>query len=229
MNITEIINKAIKDMNIEQIIIEKTQESIKETLESIIRDTFKSYSNFGKELEKKVSEELKINLDEIKLDEYNQIIISLFRQSLKENSTNNLYLKEKIDDLVKELTQTEIKQEYKLSEIVELYKEEFSEDAQEDEIEEMYLNVVIESNFWTRIYLNKKEVNHKHEAEVQFSVDHKTGRIEHLNLEGDMIKGRAIYKNRVYGVDKLLYQIYLVGAKIIVDEKDCDLYYQYED
>ena len=60
MNITELVNKAVRDMDIEKIITEKTQEVIKETLESIIKDTFKSWSDFGKELQNKMSEELKV-------------------------------------------------------------------------------------------------------------------------------------------------------------------------
>ena len=157
MNITELVNKAVRDMDIEKIITEKTQEVIKETLESIIKDTFKSWSDFGKELQNKMSEELKINLSEIKLDEYNNVIISLLEQNLKENSTNNLYLKNKIDNLIKEISETDVKKEYKLSEIINLYKSEYEEEAQEDGYEEMYLKVKESSTsdlIW--IFINNK-------------------------------------------------------------------------
>ena len=229
MDINNLIKETIKNMDLETIIKDKTEKVIKETIEETISSNFRSYSDFGKELKEKMTKELRINLDEIKFNEYNQVIIDLLKQTLKENSENNLYLKDKVELLIKELTQTEIKHEYKLSEIVELYKQEFNEDAQEDEIEEMYLKVENDSRFWTRIYLNKKEVSFDYEAEVQFSINNETAKIEHLNLEGDIIKGKSIYKNRIFGVDKLLYQIYLVGAKIIIDEKNCDLYYEYED
>ena len=127
MDIKELIKNSIQNMDIEKIITEKTQEVIKETLESIIKDTFKSWSDFGKELQNKMSEELKINLSEIKLDEYNNVIISLLEQNLKENSTNNLYLKNKIDNLIKEISETDVKKEYKLSEIINLYKSEYED------------------------------------------------------------------------------------------------------
>lgn len=175
-----------------------------------------------------MSEELKVNLHEIKLDEYNQVIIAQLEQHLKENSTNNLYLNEKIKELVEKISETDVKQEYKLSEIVSLDKDEFDEDAQEDKIEEMYLKVE-ENLCLTRIYLDKQEVDYDFRAEVQFSIDNKTGKINSLNLGGDVIKGKAIYKNRIYGVDSLLYQIYLLGATIIVDENDCDTEYELDD
>ena len=228
MNIQELVSKAIQEMDIEKIITEKTQEVIKGTLESIISDTFKSWSDFGKELKEKMSAELKINLKEIKLDEYNQVIIALLKQSLKENATDNLYFKEKIDKLIKQIAETDIKPEYKLSEIVSLYKEEFNEDAQEDKIEEMYLKVDYDK-YSTRIYLDKQEVDYDFKAEVRFYIDNETGKISNLHLEGDVTKGKSIYRNRIYGVDKLLYQIYLLGAKVIIDEKNCDLYYDLDD
>ena len=230
MNITELVNKAVRDMDIEKIITEKTQEVIKETLESIIKDTFKSWSDFGKELKNKVSAELKINLEEIKLDEYNQIIISLLEQSLKENSTDNLYFKEKIDKLIKEIAETDVKSEYKLSEIINLYKSEYEEEAQEDGYEEMYLKVKessVSDLIW--IFIHKCEIDNEYGSDIQFGYNIRTDKIISLNIENKKYDSKSIYKNRLYGTDKLLYQMFLLGSKIIIDEKDCDLYYELED
>ena len=230
MDIKELIKNSIQNMDIEKIITEKAQEVIKETLESIISDTFKSWSDFGKELKNKVSTELKINLEEIKLDEYNQIIISLLEQSLKENSTDNLYFKEKIDKLIKEIAETDVKREYKLSEIIDLYKSEYDEEAQENRYEEMYLKVEensLSDLIW--IFINKCEVDNEYGSDIQFGYNTRTNKIISLNIESKIISDRSIYRNRLYGTDKLLYQMFLLGSKIIIDEKDCDLYYELED
>lgn len=230
MDIKELIKNSIQNMDIEKIITEKAQEVIKETLESIIKDTFKSWSDFGKELQNKMSEELKINLSEIKLDEYNNVIISLLEQSLKENSTDNLYFKEKIDKLIKEIAETDVKREYKLSEIIDLYKSEYDEEAQENRYEEMYLKVEensLSDLIW--IFINKCEVDNEYGSDIQFGYNTRTNKIISLNIESKIISDRSIYRNRLYGTDKLLYQMFLLGSKIIIDEKDCDLYYELED
>lgn len=231
MDIKELIKNSIQNMDIEKIITEKTQEVIKETLESIIKDTFKSWSDFGKELQNKMSEELKINLSEIKLDEYNNVIISLLEQNLKENSTNNLYLKNKIDNLIKEISETDVKKEYKLSEIINLYKSEYEEKAQEDGYEKMYLKVK-ESSISDLIWIfinNKCEIDDEYGSDIQFGYNIRTDKIISLNIENKKYDSKSIYKNRLYGTDKLLYQMFLLGSKIIIDEKDCDLYYELED
>ena len=230
MDIKELIKNSIQNMDIETIITEKTQEVVKSTLESIIKDCFNTWSDFGKELKNKVSAELKINLEEIKLDEYNQIIISLLEQSLKENSTDNLYFKEKIDKLIKEIAETDVKPEYKLSEIIDLYKSEYDDEAQENRYEEMYLKVEensLSDLIW--IFIHKCEIDNEYGSHIQFGYNARINKIVSLNIDSKIISDRSIYRNRLYGTDKLLYQMFLLGSKIIIDEKDCDLYYELED
>ena len=218
MDIKNLVIEEIKKMDLETLVKLEIQKSVKETIQSTIHNQFRSYSDFSGELEKHLREELKVNFKEIKLAEYRSIILGEIQNAVDSvliNSTKDL-INEKIQSLL-----TGVKDEYELSEIIELFKKEYDEWAKNDKTEEISLHIDNEHSYFSSIYFDRKANVKNYSCEYKFFIN-KDNTIDCLRIKGYDFEDKAIYPFLLNNFDRTLLQIFTSGSKVINDIKEGD-------
>lgn len=82
MDIKEIVenkmDEVVKSGKIEKLIENKIEKSI----EKAIEEYFRSYGDFQKDLESVLQEKMKVNLDDMEIPEYNQLILNAIEKEV---------------------------------------------------------------------------------------------------------------------------------------------------
>jgi hypothetical protein len=187
----------------------------------------KSYSDFGKDLKKQVSEAVKLNLGELNIPTYNKLICALIEKHL--NELMNIQGMEKLKTDLNEMLLGENK-EYKLSELVEKFKDENEDEAREEDWNEISCHSDIDSTVkkFVHVYLDKEPDKSKYQCGIRlFISDGKLVSATFDDKEKDFKKQNFI--GRLYGFERLLFQIYAQGSNIIIDDERVDTYYSSDD
>lgn len=221
IDLNKIVNDAMRDIEkegfVERVVKERLEKTIGDTVDSI----FRTYSDFGKELEKNIEENLNVNLDNLKLPEYNTLVL----KTVQEELDKQMYIAgvEKIKENLNELL-SDIKPEYTLSELVEACKgEDCKEEWEHDEGDCIALIIDGNEDGYKHIYLDVDENTSKYSCDYQLDLD-KDGKVYSVKL-----KGKELNKDKIlgglYGLDKLLFKIYSSGAKVVMDNAMDPEYY----
>lgn len=207
-----------------QAIVEKHIES---TVESVVKDVFGSWSDFGKELKDYVKESLQINFSDLNVASYNHLILKAVQDMLEDQvvAQGVEQVKEQLESLL-----SNTKREYKLSELVKELAEEI-DDLDElgyDEYHEMSMHVDDSYGAWW-IGLDARNDIGEYECKYRFLVS-RDGRLAIVRINDKEYGRRNVndfdvkaVMNGLRGLEETLFKIYTSGAKIIVDEEKCEL------
>lgn len=216
-------------MNIEKLINEKVHDVLNESLETVVKDKvssciegvfsdlFRSYGDLTKILSKKIEEGLKLGFENLKIESYNDRVISIIQHELGK------YIDENVSEVIAKRLNGELsfltKKEWKLSEILEVFVEE------EWPADEYYFHPTIEvevSNYGsTYIAFDKKSGKLRHDCEYQLSIN-RQGEIYSYETRGYF--GKPINRPPLSKIENLIYSLYASAAVIEVD--DYETYYE---
>lgn len=229
IDLNKIINESLAKIEAEgyvQVVVEKR---IKETIESVVTDCLRSYSDFGKNLKKEVESKLNINLKELDFSGYNLLVLNAVKEKL--DQVIHLQGIEKVKDAMDKML-ADVKPEYTLSEIIESLRtyEKYSSHDYEDRMT-LFIVHSDTSDDYIDIYLDSDKKDRKFSCDYQIRTKD-GGIVWNVN-----IGGRELNKNNefgaLFGPAELLFKIYATGAKIILDqgedEDDYNLSYHKED
>lgn len=228
MDLNKIVMESLAKMESEgkvQAIVEKHVES---TMNKVIDNLFGSWSDFSKDLENNAKEALQINFKDLNLATYNHLILEAIKDKLDDEITNQgvAKIKSQIEALL-----SDAKREYKLSELVKELSEEV-EDIDElsyDDCHEMTLHVDQPyGSWWIGLdsrpdigeYRCKYRIHVSEEGRVYSVKINDDNRGVERSIENFDVKAVA---NGLRGLEETLFKIYASGAKLIVDEDDCEL------
>src|SRR5690606_9030266 len=133
MNIQEQVQSALNNIVASGTIEEIISNKVEKTIEDILNDSLRSYSDFGKKLEEVIKQSLQIDLSKISTLGYQQIVVDIVKQKLQEATLN--HISEPIEKAINEVIAPFEKRTYKLSEIIEKYKECEWDSSDDDEVE----------------------------------------------------------------------------------------------
>jgi hypothetical protein len=234
--VNEAMGEMISDGTVENIIKKK----LGKTVEDIIEDQLRSYSDFGKALKDKIHDELKVDLKDVTFTEYNKTILNLIEGILNNAVTGEAKKKftEDLEELFK-APPTEIK----LSEVIKMYIEEQDEEFDRDGAERIALIMENKRDKWIGIGLNPKntkssygrgageEITSWHDCNLYISVlldDENSGKLR-FAYDRDGLQPLKYMPTCLSGTARLLYQLYCAGSKIVFDEgfdpDNYDIYY----
>lgn len=229
MDLNKMMNDALAQMKEENFVEGVVRTRLKKTITEIVDDVFRSYSDFGKNLKVYIEKNLNINFERLGLEGYNGIVLAAVKEQLDKAITIQGVekIKETMDKMLKD-----VKQEYKLSEIIEELKgESLKEEYEFDYDEKIELKIEDGGSGYKHIYLDEEEKDYKYEYNYQIAID-KEGKPYSIKLKGNEINTKKIIGG-LYGLDALLFKIYASGAKIVLDNgedpEEYDLYYTHED
>lgn len=203
----------------------KITERLKETINDIVDDSLKSYSDFGKNLKGVISNSINLNAEELSLPEYNQLILNAIKNKLDIVMTNEGI--RKIEQDIESLLSGE-KKNWKMSELIEKLKEEFSDEARESEWEEISYHEE-RSNYSSGlnfIYFDHEPNKKSYECEYRLVI--KGNRINSVTSGSKKYNKSFVYE-KLYGIEKLLFKLFASCVDFELDK--VNIYYPecYED
>jgi len=224
IDLNKIVNDTLVEMDKENYVEKVVKDTLEKTIKSIVEDVFRSYSDFGKSLQTHIEENLNINFRNLGIEGYNGLVLAAVQEQLDKAITIQGIdkIKESMNDMLKDT-----KDEYTLTEIITALKgESFKEEYEFDYDEKIELIIVDGGHGYKHIYLDEEEKGRKYECDYQIDLD-KEGKPYSIKLKGSEINTKKIMGG-LYGLDKLLFKIYSSGAKIVLDQGECDEDYEYE-
>lgn len=210
------LNNVISSGKIEEIISKK----IEKTIEDILDDSLRSYSDFGKQVKEVVNQSLQIDLSKISTLGYQQIIVDIVNQKLKEATLE--HISKPIEDVLKEVIAPFEKRTYKLSEIIEKYKE-CEWDSSDDYQNEISFHV--EYGDYGSIYIgfDKNKNKERYSCEYQFSIDKKDNAIWMFEINGWRPQNGGLRAQSIHGpFDHFIFNLYASKCPIEVDEDNVE-------
>lgn len=232
IDLNKIVNDTLGKLEEEKFVETVVKKRLEKTITEIIDDTFREWSDFGKNLKEYIGKNLNVNLENLGLEGYNTLALTAIKEELDKCIT--IQGIEKIKELTKEIL-SDVKPEYTLSEIIESLKDSsLKEEYEYDEGDSVAIIIDGKDDGYKHIYLSEEEPTSiyrsvsKYDYDYQIDID-KEGKPYSIKLKNKEIDTKKILGG-LYGVDKLLFKIYSSGAKIILDKgmdpEDYDIYYR---
>lgn len=224
MNIQEQVQSALDNIvassTIEKIIAQKVEK----TIEDILDDSLRSYSDFGKKLQEVVKQSLQIDLSKISTLGYQQIVVDIVKQKLQEAALT--HISEPIEKALNEVIAPFEKRTYKLSEIIEKYKEYEWDSSDDDEVE---ISLHVEYSQYGSIYISfdKNENTIRHSCAYQLSVDgEKNNTVWMFEIKGWKPQRGDLRAQSVHGAfDHFIFNLYASQCPIEIDERSVETYW----
>lgn len=232
IDLNKIVNDTLVKLEEEQFVETVVKKRLEKTITEIVDDTFREWSDFGKNLKSYIEENLNVDLNKLGIDGYNTLALKAIQEELDKVITTQGI--EKIKEVTREML-SDVKAEYTLSEIIEALKEDNSKEEYEfDEDDTIAIIIDGEEDGYKHIYLSEEEPTSrygsvsKYDYDYQIDID-RQGKPYSIKLKNEKIDTKKILGG-LYGLDRLLFKIYSSGAKIILDNgldpDDYDIYYR---
>jgi len=211
MEIEKIVNEKFLEIvqsgKIEKMIEEKLLSSIK----SIVNDCLQSYGNFGTEIKKKIQESLQIGNMKLDFPSYNQLVCNWIMEIVDNQIIHTG--KEQMQENIKKFFIPLNKSEYKLSEIVQAFKDSICVPSHNR------IALFIDNSDYDgyiSLFLDEDPEKSKHSCEYYIRIN-KDG-IWAAELEdANILKSKALMLHRF---EAFIFKLYAAKVKIIDDSKD---------
>lgn len=223
MDLKDVIEKQLKEIIESGVIENKIKETLTKSIESIIVDSLKDWSDFGKGLKEKLSKSFNLDLSRLTIPEYGSMMLSYIKDEIDlhmKNETNKT-LKKSISNFFKPLE----KDEYNLSDIVDGFKEMVknenmnSQDILEESIEITCI-VKGDGSAYVDLYLDEGENKEKYQCDWHIRINENG--IWHIQTPyGELHKTRNTILSPF---ERLLFQMYSQKIKINNDSDKIETY-----
>ncbi|EJW20043.1 hypothetical protein M5X00_14810 [Paenibacillus alvei] len=227
MDLNKMVQDALAGIQKEQVVEQLVRQKLEKTLASVVDDVLSSYSDFGKQLKKEVESQLDINLKKLDIPTYNQMVLNVVKEQLDKAVT--IQGVEKIKAHMDEIL-CGAEKEYRLSEIIEAMKNEATEYGDVDD-NEVSLHVRKGTVLWF-IDFDPEEDKLPYDCKYQISIlepkGGKVGKINTVKIHDKELNNNAIMGG-LHGLEATLFKMFTIGADLVVDEDNVDMYYPRED
>lgn len=228
MDLNKMVIESLAKMESEGKVKEIVEKHIANTINDVVKDLFGSWSDFSKNLKKQAEESLQINFKDLNLSSYNHMILTAIKDKMDDQIVQEgvSRIKDQIEGLL-----SENKREYKLSELVKELAEE-CEDLDElgyEDYHEMTLH--IDDSYGSHwIGLDSRNDIGEYECKYRLLINGRgelcSARINNVERfsrrnEINEFDVKSVL-NGLHGFEELLFKIYTSGAKITIDEDQCE-------
>jgi len=209
------------------------QDQVGKAITSAIKDQISGYnSEFGKKINEKVKTLIDINLDEIDLPSYRQLIGDVIKQRV--GAVMSTEFTEKLDKDICELLQpvpAEITLENLLGEFVASKRDAYNV----YELSGNDFTLIIErserADSYVDIYIDEEPSKQKYSCDIHLRIKGE-GEVWAIKLNGDDLKNK-IFVGPLYNFEKRLFQMYTTKTRLIIaagaTEDDFDTTFPYHD
>ena len=222
MNLSEHIDAATQRLITSGKIEEAIEKQLERTIESIIEQELRVYSDFGKALHEQVKKALALDPDTLTLPGYNHVVLDVVQRALNTHveSTGRKHLEALCAEILKAPPES-----IKLSDLVNEYKTHITRYGENRTGEEIGLTVERERLNCT-IGLAPKPGVEMYRSDFRLSVwrfrDDQPATISAIWLGDRNVRDR-LFVGDVYGFERTLFQLWAAKTPIIIDEDDCEI------
>lgn len=227
MDLKKVVNDQFSTIVSEGYIEDLVKKQLENTVSEIIRDSLREYSDFGKEMKKTVQEKLNINFKDLDIPKYNTLILDTLNSHI-----NELMNKQGIGDIKSKATELLFNKtdDIKLSELVDKFKGNFQEKA-DDEGWEEFTCIVEESEScdgYYDLYLDEQGDKDKYNCHYFIRINEagiwyaRSDKRDKYSRAGEWEIGR------INQFKEYIYNLYAHGTKIVNDKDDIEAYYDDE-
>lgn len=226
----------IPDINLNEVVFQKINKILDENLDGILEtkvksfidqifsEVFSSYGGLGKDLKNIIQDKLKVNLEQVKVEQYNERAIQIVNQEI------GRFLDKRASEMIASRLRRELvileKTEWKLSEII----KEFVETEWSDRGESFTPTIIVINGSYDniRIGFDPEAGKQIYNCAYQLNIDSKTNRVWNYEIRGFFgTKGK---NSSVIGpMDKLIFGLYANQAEITIDDDYETEYYRNQD
>jgi hypothetical protein len=219
MEIKDILLKTIGKMDIEKIIEEEARKAIDKCLKDTVQNMFRSYSDFGKALDKKLTEVFSIDLKKMDFGSYNMLIQKIIKEKIESKIDSEAV--DKLNNYIETLFTGLEKDTYKLSELINKMKERYAEYKDMDDLPDC-CSVYVDSpdtDYSRTISFDTEENKSEYECRYVFHVHNESNRLFGLRIKGlNIEKGILLCDLNVF--ERLLVRLQANEGKVIIDDYD---------
>lgn len=219
MDLNKLVNNAMTEIQESGFVEATVKKQLEGTISSIVSDLFRSYSPFGKELEKQIGEQLNIDFKNLDISTYNTLVLNAVKEKL--NHAMHIQGVESIQESMDALLGDPIK-EIKLSELVEKMKNSITE-WDDDHDEQITLDIDADREILCFIGLDPEQSKSRYQCKYRMIV-RKDGSIHSIEINDQSFDNKVIMGG-LRGFDEVLLKLYVSGSKIIIDEDNVETYY----
>lgn len=214
------IEKVVQDKFAEIVgsgfIEEQVKKQLQETIKGAVEQSLRSYSDFGKSIEKALKES--ITGGKFDFPDYNQLVSNWVMDIVNNTliSEGKAQITKNLEEFFKPLE----KSEWLLSEIVSKYIEHIRENEDEESGE---LTIIVDKDkhhltkeYWD-VYLDSKPNKSKYNCNIAL-------RINETGVWNVTLGSKSMDKDKFplhYNFESFLFQLFSTKAKIINDERNC--------
>lgn len=214
MDLNLIVNNTMADLQKEGYVEKIIKKQLEKTIQDIIEDSFRSWSDFGKELKQQVQDQMQFNLDRLDIPSYNHVILNIIKSEL-ERSVHEDGAKQ-IQESIQKILGTS-KEEYKLSELI---TEIVKQDCELNELDcEDYkeITVIVENKYGSKyIYIDPEEDKNWYSCKYQLVLDDdmtvRRAEIGEKSFDNKVIMGG------LFGADETIFKMWTRKSKLIIDD-----------
>jgi hypothetical protein len=210
-------------------LIEKTiEEKLTETIKSAIDNQLRQYSDFGKAIEQKVKELVKVDLSSLGLEGYNDFVMKIIRKNVAELTDKSISTQ--IENQLKELL-APAPEQIELSKLV----ANFIAFSKENDLTENQseITLIVEhssgSSDYRYVCLDAEPNKSAYQCKYRIGVTSKGDPFSMRIDDEDMRK--KLFVGSMYSFERDLFQMHVAGTKIIFDKEahEIDICYPFED
>lgn len=216
MDLNLIVNKTLSELKEEGYVEKIVKKQLEKTIQDIIEDSLRSWSDFGKDLKDQVQKQMQFNLDKLDIPSYNQVVLNIIKGEL-ERSVHEEGAKQ-IQQSIQEILGT-AKEEYKLSELI---KEIVEQDCELNELDyEDYkeITVIIEDKHGSKyVYIDPEEDQNWYNCKYRLTLDDDMT-VRRAEI-GDKSFDNKVIMGGLYGADATIFKMWTRKSKLIIDRYD---------
>lgn len=199
---------------------EQIKKHLEQTVASAISDCLKSYSDFGKNLEKKMKEALGLGNMNFSLPEYNQLVTTWVLDLVNRQIVD--IGKAQIEVNLKKFFNPLEKSEWKISEIIEKFKDGLSEDGESGEI--TFISEPGAVKRYRRYYFDEDSLKDSYRCAYSIATNEDGVYAAKINDK----EAAGLKSPTLYNFDSFMFQLFATKAKIIDDSGSVETYYGHE-
>lgn len=215
MDLQQIVMEQFAKIQSEGFVEATVEKVLKKTVEGVIDDTLRSYSDFGKGLTAAVKGALQINFDRLDIAQYNVLVLNAVSAEL--DRAVHIQGVEKIKEHLQELL-GDPQREFKLSKLIEKMKQEVDEDDRPSGIS---LHVDRRSSL-TFISFDEASDVSNYSCKYRLTVDNDDGYVSSVRIDNREFDNKVIMGG-LHGLEAILFKLFANGSKLIIDEDAVDL------
>jgi hypothetical protein len=216
----ELITKKVEEITANGKLDEIVTKEVTAAIQNTVRDVLRSYGDVGKALENKLKNDIMAGIDKLDFIQYSQSLLDLISSTLNKSVAE--FGIEPAKEMLNKFVGSLEKKEWKLSEIIEKFKESEIDDDSHGESGEITL--IVRPSSYGSVWIGfdfKGGVDYEHRCKYRISVDEKDKKLWYFTNEKEKLT--PLSESNLSGFDLFLFKLYACQCTVIVDESDCDL------